>query len=91
MQRNSLAPDGGMLFVFEQAAQHCFWMRNTPLPLSIAFIDDAGHIAELADMRPNTDTRHCPVTEIRYALEIAQGGFRRRGIAAGSLITGLPQ
>ena len=76
---------------FEQAAPHCFWMRNTPLPLSIAFIDDSGRIAGLADMQPHTDTLHCPATEVRYALEVQQGGFRQRGIAAGMQVSGLPR
>lgn len=90
MGRTHLPANGGMLFVFEQAARHCFWMHNTPLPLSIAFIDDSGHIANLADMQAHTDTLHCPTTEVRYALEIAQGGFQRRGIVAGTQVDGLP-
>ena len=91
MGRTRLPADAGMLFVFEFAARHCFWMRNTPLPLSIAFIDDSGRIAGLADMQPHTDTLHCPATEVRYALEVQQGGFRQRGIAAGMQVSGLPR
>lgn len=91
MGRSRLPENGGMLFVFDDAGRHCFWMRNTPLPLSIAFIDDAGRIASLADMQPHTETLHCPATEIRYALEIPQGGFRQRGIASGMQVKGLPQ
>ena len=90
MDRTQLPANGGMLFVFERAARHCFWMHNTPLPLSIAFIDDTGIIANLADMQAQTDTLHCPTTEVRYALEIAQGGFQQRGIAAGARVNGLP-
>lgn len=91
MGRTQLPANGGMLFVFERAARHCFWMHNTPLPLSIAFIDDTGRIANLADMQAHTDILHCPTMEVRYALEVAQGGFQQRGIAAGAQVNGLPQ
>lgn len=91
MGRTQLAEKGGMLFVFDAAGRHCFWMRNTPLPLSIAFIDEAGRIANIADMQPHTDTLHCPATAIRYALEVAQGGFAQRRIVAGVRVNGLPQ
>lgn len=91
MGRTRLPENGGMLFVFDDAGRHCFWMRNTPLPLSIAFIDAAGRIADLADMRPHTDTLHCPTSAIRYALEVSQGGFRQRGIEPGARVDGLPQ
>lgn len=90
MARTRLPANGGMLFVFEQAARHCFWMHNTPLPLSIAFVDDLGRIAQLVDMQPNTATLHCPATDVRYALEVPQGGFQQRGIAAGAQVDGLP-
>ena len=90
MGRSALAANGGMLFVFEQAGRHCFWMRNTPLPLSIAFIDDSGRIVSLDDMQPHTDTLHCPADDVRYALELPLGAFRIRGIAAGASVGGLP-
>ncbi|HEY9097678.1 MAG TPA: DUF192 domain-containing protein [Thiobacillus sp.] len=89
MGRTRLPANGGMLFIFDDTGQHCFWMRNTPLPLSIAFIDDMGHITNLADMQPNTETLHCPTTAIRYALEIEQGGFATRGIVPGIRVEGL--
>lgn len=91
MGRTHLAADGGMLFVFEQPGRHCFWMRDTPLPLSIAFIDPAGHIASLADMQPRTETLHCPGTDVGYALEVRQGEFQRRGIAPRAQVDGLPR
>ena len=91
MGRTRLPVNGGMLFVFEQAGQHCFWMRNTPLPLSIAFIDASGRIVDLADMQPFSDTQHCPATEVRYALEVPQGGFLQRGIKPGAQLDGLPK
>lgn len=91
MDRARLPENGGMLFVFDHAGRHCFWMRNTPLPLSIAFIDATGRIANLADMQPHTDTLHCPISAIRYALEVPQGGFQQRGILPGAQVDGLPQ
>jgi uncharacterized membrane protein (UPF0127 family) len=90
MGRKQLPANGGMLFVFERAAPHCFWMRNTPLPLSIAFIDANGRITNLADMQPHSDALHCADTDVRYALEVAQGGYSRHGIAAGAQVNGLP-
>jgi uncharacterized membrane protein (UPF0127 family) len=91
MGRTHLPADGGMLFVFEQPGRHCFWMRDTPLPLSIAFIDSAGRIAGLADMQPRSESLHCPGTDVRYALEVRQGEFQRRGITTGIQIDGLPR
>jgi len=91
MGRRQLPANGGMLFVFEQTAPHCFWMHNTPLPLSIAFIDANGRITNLADMQPHSDALHCADTDVRYALEVAQGGYSQRGIAAGAQVNGLPQ
>lgn len=91
MGRTRLSADAGMLFVFERADRHCFWMRNTPLPLSIAFVEAGGRIVELADMQPNSEALHCPATEVRYALELMQGGFRQRGIVAGAQVDGLPR
>lgn len=84
MFRESLAPNHGMLFVFPEKAGHCFWMRNTPLPLSIAFIDDDGTIVNIEDMAPRTEDSHCPTKPVKFALEMEQGWFARRGIAAGS-------
>lgn len=91
MGRTHLAADGGMLFVFDQPDRHCFWMKDTPLPLSIAFIDPAGRIASLTDMQPRSETLHCAATDIRYALEVKQGTFRQRGIAPGARVDGLPR
>lgn len=90
MHRERLALNHGMLFVFEDKAQQCFWMRNTPLPLTIAFIEDDGTIVQLADMAPKTEVSHCSQKPVRYALEMEQGWFARRGIAPGARLTGLP-
>jgi len=90
MGRKSLADDAGMLFVFEHKDIHCFWMKNTLIPLSIAFLADDGNIVNIADMQPQTLDFHCAHKPVRYALEVKQGGFQRRGIAAGSRVTGGP-
>ena len=89
MGRKQLADNSGMLFVFDYPGRHCFWMRNTPLPLSIAFIDDLGRIVNLADMQPYTDAFHCPTAPVRYALEITHGGFTQRSIVPGIQVQGL--
>ncbi len=84
MGRESLGPNEGMLFVFEQKAVHCFWMRNTPLPLSIAFLDDDGSIVNIAQMAPRSDDSHCPKQPVRFALEMEQGWFAKRGLQEGA-------
>ncbi|MEY4013353.1 MAG: hypothetical protein RLZZ290_217 [Pseudomonadota bacterium] len=82
MGRTALAPDSGMLFVFDAPERICMWMRNTPLPLTVAFLDDQGVIINLADMQPRTDTVHCAQANARFALEMTQGWFQNRGIQA---------
>ena len=89
MHRTALAPNGGMLFVFDDDAVHCMWMKNTPLPLSVAFIDASGAIVNIADMQPHTEVSHCAAQPARFALEMAQGWFARRGIRAGTRLRGL--
>ena len=84
MFRESLAPNHGMLFAFREKAGHCFWMRNTPLPLSIAFLDDDGTIVNIEDMAPRSEASHCPKRPVRFALEMEQGWFGKRGLAAGA-------
>lgn len=83
MFRESLAPNHGMLFVFPEKAGHCFWMRNTLLALSIAFIDDDGSIVNIEDMAPRTEASHCPERAVKFALEMEQGWFAKRGVAPG--------
>lgn len=90
MMREALKPNHGMVFVFEDKSQHCFWMRNTLLPLSIAFIDDDGTIVNIADMAPKSEASTCPQRPVRYALEMEQGWFAKRGVTAGKKISGLP-
>jgi uncharacterized protein len=87
MGRESLPPNHGMLFVFEAPQQQCFWMRNTPLPLTIAFIDAQGKITGFADMAPFSDQTHCSTVPVPYALEMEQGWFKKRGVLVGDSVT----
>lgn len=89
MQRTIMAPQRGMLFVFPEVAAHCMWMRNTLLPLSVAFLDEKGRIINVEDMQPRTDQNHCASKPARYALEMNLGWFRSRGLSAGSAIAGI--
>ncbi|MFN3715884.1 MAG: DUF192 domain-containing protein [Thiobacillus sp.] len=91
MGRTHLAADSGMLFVFDAPGRHCFWMRDTLLPLAIAFIDAQGRVVHRTDMQPRTDTLHCPPVDARYALEIAQGSHLRAQLAPGMRVQGLPR
>jgi uncharacterized membrane protein (UPF0127 family) len=84
MSRERLPEDQGMLFVFEQEGQHTFYMRNTLIPLSIAFIEGEGAVIEIEDMEPLTETLHSADEPYLYAIEANQGWFARNGIAAGS-------
>ncbi len=91
MQRQSLPPNHGMLFVFEKIGMPCFWMKNTPLPLSIAFIDAQGIIVNIADMQAHSLDTHCPTGPVIYALEMEQGWFRRHQVKAGASVKNLPK
>jgi uncharacterized protein len=89
MWRKSMPAHEGMLFVFEQASQQCFWMKNTLIPLTAAFVDDDGTIVNLADMQPQTTNPHCSAKPVRYVLEMNQGWFAKKNIKAGAKITGI--
>jgi hypothetical protein len=89
MYRKTLAPNHGMLFVFDQANVQCFWMRNTFIPLSIAFLQDDGTIVNIADMKPQSDDSHCSSKPVRLALEMEQGWFAARAMTPGKKILGL--
>ena len=91
MNRTSMPTNSGMLFVFEQKAGHCFWMNNTKIPLSIAFIADDGRIVNIEEMQAGTLNSHCPKATIRYALEMNKQWFSERVIVPGTVITGLPR
>lgn len=88
MYRDKMPPQEGMLFVFEQADTQCFWMKNTLLPLTAAFVADNGRIVNLVDMKPQTTDSHCSTEPVRYVLEMNQGWFAKRGIKAGSNLGG---
>ena len=90
MHRKEMPAHEGMLFVFEQPATQCFWMRNTLLPLTAAFAADDGTIVNLADMSPQTEDSHCSAKPVRYVLEMNQGWFAKRGIKAGARLGGAP-
>jgi uncharacterized protein len=88
MWRKDMPQHEGMLFVFEQAGPQCFWMRNTLLPLTAAFLDDDGTIVNLADMKPQNDDTHCSAKPVRLVLEMNQGWFAKRNIKAGYKLGG---
>jgi uncharacterized membrane protein (UPF0127 family) len=90
MFRREMASHEGMLFVFDGLSRRCFWMKNTLLPLSIAFIADDGRITNLADMQPQSQASHCSSEPVRYALEMNQGWFDKRGIKPGFKLKGAP-
>ena len=90
MMRPSMAVNDGMLFVFEEPGQQCFWMKNTLVPLSVAFVADYGRIVNLEDMKPRTLDSHCSDKPVRYVLEMNEGWFRKRGIKPGAKLQGTP-
>ncbi len=90
MYRKSLAKNAGMLFIFDEHAVHCMWMRNTLIALSVAFIDDRGTIVNIEDMEPQTEVSHCAAQPVRYALEMNRGWFAARGIKPGARLGGMP-
>jgi uncharacterized membrane protein (UPF0127 family) len=91
MFREQLGPNEGMLFIFDDTAIQCMWMRNTLVPLSVAFIADDGTIVNIEDMAPKTEDSHCGAKRLRYALEMEQGWFAKRGLKAGTVIRGIPK
>jgi uncharacterized membrane protein (UPF0127 family) len=90
MFRQEMPQHEGMLFIFEQPATQCFWMRNTLIPLTAAFVADDGTIVNLADMKPRSDDSHCSSKPVRFVLEMNQGWFAKRNIQAGYRLTGAP-
>jgi uncharacterized membrane protein (UPF0127 family) len=90
MFRKEMPQHEGMLFVFEQPSVQCFWMKNTLLPLTAAFVADDGTIVNLADMKPQTTDSHCSAQPVRFVLEMNQGWFAKKGIKAGARLSGPP-
>ena len=90
MFRTSMPTNDGMLFIFERPGQQCFWMKNTLLPLSVAFVADDGSITNIEAMKPQTLDAHCSTKEVRYVLEMNDGWFDKRGIKPGMKLQGGP-
>jgi len=91
MYRERLAEDEGMLFVYSSLRELSFWMRNTLIPLSIAFLDDSGKILEIRDMQPKDESRTVSMYKVRYALEVNQGWFQRHGVHTGDAFVGFAE
>jgi len=89
MYRESLGPNAGMLFIFDEPAIHCMWMKNTLIPLSVAFMDANGVILNIADMKPQTEESHCAAKPALLALEMTRGWFAQHGIKPGAKLGGL--
>lgn len=90
MYRKEMPQHEGMLFIFEQPSQQCFWMKNTLLPLTTAFVEDDGTIVNLADMKPQTLDSHCSARPVRFVLEMNQGWFAKKNIKPGFKLSGAP-
>ena len=90
MDRQEMGGNQGMVFLFDEPAMQCMWMKNTLIPLSVAFIGDDGRILNIEDMAPQTEDNHCAAKPARYALEMNRGWFAKHGISRGSKISGLP-
>jgi uncharacterized protein len=90
MFRTEMGTNDGMLFAFAQAGKQCFWMKNTLIPLAIAFVDDSGAIVNLDEMQPQTETPHCSTKPVRFVLEMNKDWFHKRGIKAGMKLKGEP-
>jgi uncharacterized membrane protein (UPF0127 family) len=89
MHRRILPENRGMLFVFEEAGAHAMWMKNTYIPLSVAFLDERGGVINIADMEPHTVDSHGAARPARYALEANRGWFAKRGIKPGARVEGI--
>jgi len=89
MHRDKMGKNDGMLFVFDQVGYHGMWMKNTLIPLSVAFLDEQGKILNIADMEPHSEQTHSAAGPARYALEMNVGWFKARNISAGAIVKGL--
>jgi uncharacterized membrane protein (UPF0127 family) len=89
MWRRSMAGHEGMLFVFPRAERHCMWMKNTFIPLSVAFLDEEGRIINIRNMQPQSETNHCADAPALFALEMNLGWFAEKGIASGTQVEGV--
>ena len=90
MFRNKLGPNEGMIFLFSGPETVCMWMKNTLIPLSVAFMDEKGTIINIEEMKAQTLDSHCAKKAANYALEMSAGWFKQKGIKPGTTIEGLP-
>ena len=90
MHRREMPQHKGMLFVCESPAAQCFWMKNTLIPLTAAFVADDGTVVNLEDMKPQTTESHCSRKPVRFVLEMNLGWFTKKGIKAGTKLSGSP-
>jgi len=90
MHRTSMGANDGMLFVFDRPGVQCFWMKNTLIPLSVAFVADDGTVVNLDEMKPQTLDSHCSTQPVRYVLEMNTGWFKKKGIKPGQKLSGAP-
>lgn len=90
MHRQQMPQHEGMLFIFDQPSVQCFWMKDTLLPLSIAFVADDGTVVNLDEMKPQTLDSHCSGKPVRYVLEMNRGWFAKKGIKPGFRLAGKP-
>jgi uncharacterized membrane protein (UPF0127 family) len=89
MHRPSMPANAGMLFIFDETTTHCMWMKNTLIPLSVAFLDEAGAIINIAEMQPHSEQSHCAAKPARYALEMNRGWFAQHGVKPGLRLGGM--
>jgi len=90
MHRTSMGANEGMLFVFDRPGVQCFWMKNTLIPLAVAFVADDGTIVNLDEMKPQTLDAHCSTQPVRYVLEMNTGWFKKKGVKPGQKLSGAP-
>ena len=90
MWRTEMGANDGMLFIFPKAGVQCFWMKNTLLPLSIAFLNEQGEIVNIDEMKPRSEASHCSAQPVRHVLEMNSGWFQKRGLKSGSKLKGPP-
>lgn len=91
MFREKMGTNEGMVFRFPEPRKVCMWMKNTLLPLSVAFLDENGRIINIEEMQPQTLEAHCGSKPARYALEMNQGWFKQRNVKPGAIVSGLPK
>jgi uncharacterized membrane protein (UPF0127 family) len=90
MFRTSMGANEGMIFAFERPGQQCFWMKNTLIPLAVAFVADDGTVVNTDEMKPQTLDSHCSARPVRFVLEMNTGWFKKHGVKAGDKLSGAP-